>query len=297
MITKEEEKEFVTIIAESFLDYEEAQVYFTLVKQGTKGTIVKELTEELSPLKRTTIYSILNRLIEKECVKEGGRSNTTKRAKLFVAIKPSKVLRAFLIREKRKLKKLEEIELMYSDRLDNVYNKGIQLTQEDLHPFISSYLRPLIKNNWKVLSQNYFEGKETYGYDVFDYELKTPSRHLFLKGGGMVVFVFDRKIEQDKSTIEFSMTQLKRKGKADIMRDGTFKEINMKDGFTEICGHTFPAIILEGMFKRKKSFEQVGQTIVIPIKNKIFFVWSEDGKYEKEIVRTVLDNEKIPIIE
>ena len=68
------------------LNYEEAQIYFTLLKYGKSGTIVRKLREELSYIERTTIYSILRRLIEKGCVHEEKSSNESKRLEIITGL-------------------------------------------------------------------------------------------------------------------------------------------------------------------------------------------------------------------
>ena len=68
----DKEEKFVRALEKSGLNYNEALVYFSLIKLGQKGATVYELDHHFTPfLKRTTIYSILHKLIELGCVREG----------------------------------------------------------------------------------------------------------------------------------------------------------------------------------------------------------------------------------
>lgn len=84
---------------------EEAQIYFTLLKYGKKGTVVRKLREELPDIERTTIYSILKRLIEKNCVK----SDESKKLKTFIAVNPTKFFKTIYLKKKRNLKNFKNL--------------------------------------------------------------------------------------------------------------------------------------------------------------------------------------------
>ena len=63
MSEKIKEKELIEVLQNTGLNYKEALIYFTLMKLGPKGCMVRDLTHVL-PIKRTTIYSILRKLIK-----------------------------------------------------------------------------------------------------------------------------------------------------------------------------------------------------------------------------------------
>ena len=62
-------EDFIQALEKTGLTHEEALVFFTLAKHGKKGTYIKDLTDHI-PIKRTTIYSIVNRFHDKGFVRE-----------------------------------------------------------------------------------------------------------------------------------------------------------------------------------------------------------------------------------
>ena len=102
MITEEKTQEFLKAIQKTGLNYDESRIYYTLIQHGKNGTYVKDLNEHLD-IERTTIYSILKRLIVKGCVLESDRSNAPKKARMFIAFEPTKFFNKILIKKKKEL--------------------------------------------------------------------------------------------------------------------------------------------------------------------------------------------------
>ena len=94
-------EDYIQALQETGLTREESQIYFTLIQHGKKGTYIKDLTEHL-PIKRTTIYSILNRLIDNGCVNLNRELDGPKGAKIF-----SDISTELYIDKKKKKKKME----------------------------------------------------------------------------------------------------------------------------------------------------------------------------------------------
>ncbi|GAH36275.1 unnamed protein product [marine sediment metagenome] len=211
-IMASKENAFINSLQKMALNYEEALIYFNLIKHGQTGTIVRKLNEVLFSIERTTIYSILRRLIEKGCVKEGYPSEDHKKIKTFIAIEPIKYFNKIFLKKKRDLEELQEIRLKILNNLQDIYKRGLEVSYDDLDPFIKPYFKPLLKKGWKVKTQKITKGINLLGGDFYyEYQLQVPKKlYKNINILGFSVSIFDSDIQNDDITLKFFINQLKK---------------------------------------------------------------------------------------
>lgn len=284
---------FIPILNDLGLNLEEAKIYLMILRHGVNGMIVKRIIENF-PIKRTTCYSLLDRLIKKKFIFEGDRSNTSKRAKTYVAVEPITQFKYLVQKKKKELKELEELSLMYSDTFQKLYQEGIKFSLENLDPFIIPYLKPLLEKGWKIKSQIVEKTSEFFDFDIYDYDLEVPNARL-IDESGFHIFVFGDDIEKNFNVQKFLTEQLKRKTKAEIVNKSGLKDIKIKDGFITLFKKNFPSIIVEVKFPGTKTYQEVSKTAILPIKNKIFGIWAESLGILEEMAIYILLEEGIKV--
>ncbi|MFX1257811.1 MAG: hypothetical protein ACFFAN_08130 [Promethearchaeota archaeon] len=290
MIDKKKRNEFIDSLQKMELNYKEALIYFKLIKYGQSGTIVRKLNEELHFIDRTTIYSILRRLIEKACVIEGPPSDDFRRATTFIAIEPAEYFNKIFLKKKQELVELREMKQSTLILLQNIYESGLEISSNDLDAFILPYFQPLLKKEWKVKSQKVEQGLNLFGGNLYyEYQLQVP-RKLYKNVNllGFLVSIFDSDVENNKITLKFFIHQLKKIIKQ--MHQADFNEINISDGEVEYFTKLFPTIIIKAKDKRSKAYLEFGRTVILPIKNKIFFIWEELRHENVEPNKTEIHN-------
>jgi predicted transcriptional regulator len=216
-------EEFIEGLQKLGLSYNEAKVYYYLITYGKKGTIVKNLKEN-TKLERTTIYSILNRLLDIGCVLESKKRDASKQAKTFIAVNPERYMEQFLHYKRNKLKELEKIKDSIIPRLETLFLHSKEFSFELVDDFIKPYFFPLIENGWKI--QEYIVEKNSiiYGFDLYDCVLFNPNAK-FVKEAGFMILKYDHIIENDETTLNYMYGLLKRKGREEILN----KDIGVKD--------------------------------------------------------------------
>ncbi|MFW9899047.1 MAG: helix-turn-helix domain-containing protein [Candidatus Thorarchaeota archaeon] len=268
------EKSLIDSLQKMDLNYEEAQIYYNLLKHGKKGTIVRKLREELPFIERTTLYSILKRLIEKKCVKEGPQSGDSKKLKIFTATDPTEYFNRIFMRKKKEFEYLKEIKVKIIENLQNMYISGLNLSYDDLDPFIQPYFESLLKKGWIVKTQRKNQGINIFGGELYyEYHLHHPKLSNKIRMIGFLISIYDSDIEKDNMTIKFLTEQLKKIIKE--LHKTDFKRIDITDGEIELFGRTYPSIIIKAEEKASKNYVDFGDTAILPIKNKIFFIWEE----------------------
>ncbi|MBY9006143.1 MAG: hypothetical protein KGD63_05250 [Candidatus Lokiarchaeota archaeon] len=307
MTLKKKEDNLIEILKETGLSYNEALVYFTLLKAGNKGNIVKDLTHTL-PLQRTNIYSILHKLIELNCVKESGFAEKSKNATIFIAIEPINYLENLVRNRQNKLHKIQEIQKDYSDVFQSIFLEGMEFSYDEIDLIIKPYLKPLIEKGWKIKS--YFERKETlmFYYKVFDCMLFTQNARI-LNDCSFHLFIFDYSIEDDENAFLFFLQGLKRKTKEMKSYFFDIKEFKLFDDSIELSGKTYPIFNMKIKVKEIKNsdyfiknssafrdietlnlddFYEIGKAVILPIKDKIFYLWAESDKILKELTEPII---------
>jgi DNA-binding MarR family transcriptional regulator len=291
------DNELIDTIRQFGFTREEAWIYFSLVRYGKRGPIVKELVKETS-IGRTTVYAILNRLIEKGAVLRRGSSNTAKKSTLFVATEPILFFSEIIEEKKKRLNDLEERYLLYHDHYQRLYQQGIEYTFETLDPFIQPYLKTLmLEKGWTVVSQIVEKGMSTFGCDVFAYELRIPEttsgEENYRNRAYFVIYAFDYDIETNETSKQFFLDLARRKTRDNIRIGGHFTDVKLKDGEISLFGRTWPAFFAS--VKINQNYIDVGPIPIFSIKNKLIFLSTGMPIFLKVLAQAVYEVEKIPI--
>ena len=295
------EHEIIELLENIGLTRNQARVYFALIKAGNKGNIVRELDHALD-IKRTNIYPILNDLIELGCVRESGQAEKSKNATIFTAIDPAEFIDHIIQRKHAEIDQLLEIKKIHSIYLQNIFKKGIEVKLDEIDSSLRPYFISLIDSGWRI--ESYVERKELalFNYQVYDCLLHAPNAH-YLKDCSFHLFVFDYNIEGDKNALEFFTQGLKRKTKEMKSYFYDVKQIQLIDDkllmfdkemrcFKMMVkikdledSEYFPKILqISKKNLRKNHYYEIGKAIILPIKEKIFYLWAESDEILKEMV-------------
>ncbi|MBN1217116.1 MAG: hypothetical protein JXA99_16975 [Candidatus Lokiarchaeota archaeon] len=288
------------------LNKNESKVYYYLIKCGQKGTIVKQLTDNLN-LKRTTVYSIVKKLERNGFVMELGNSSQSKCATIFAAINPLKFFDKIVSNKKKELELLEELRLMYSDRLENIYNQDVEYSLEDIDENLKLYFVPLMNKGWKLISYIREYKTPLIDHDTYDCKLESPNK-TFYPHVGFLLFNFDHNIENDNITQRYFMKMLKKKGKEEILFNTDLEDINLIETKIKFNNISFPGFKFElnvDLVEKSNDFYFlneiikkhprnnitnsliIGISIVIIISNQMFVLWGENKKILNEIVNLI----------
>ncbi|MFW9902250.1 MAG: helix-turn-helix domain-containing protein [Candidatus Thorarchaeota archaeon] len=334
------EVKFIRVLEKSGLNYNEALVYFSLIKLGQKGATVYELDHHFTPfLKRTTIYSILRKLIELGSVREGEQKQGSRKVTLFIANKPEEYYDKIILKKQKELDSLKKLKEKYLDYLSIIYQEGIEYNIEELDDFIQPYLKPLVKKGWIITS--YLVKKEVplFEYSVYDCMLKSPNAK-YLKENSFHLFLFENDIEKDTTSLQFFIKGLRNKTHEIISYFSDIKRYKLDDKQLTFYNKTYPGFNLTvklNDLKNSKFFDEVidgirsywkkgdigghlandskelqeqisnqektlfsndsidiWKAVIIPIKNKLFFLWAESYEILNEMVEPIFIIEKIP---
>ncbi|MFX1298149.1 MAG: helix-turn-helix domain-containing protein [Promethearchaeota archaeon] len=304
------ENELLELLNDIGFTRNQALVYLALIKAGMKGSIVRELDHALD-IKRTNIYPILSDLIQLGCVREGGQAEKSKNATIFIATDPVEFLEQLIQKKRTEIENLQQIKKTHSKSLQTIFNKGIQVELEEIAPKLKEYFKPLIESGWWI--QSYVERQELamFNYQVYDCLLHAPHAR-FLKDCSFHLFIFDYDIEQDSNALEFFKQGLKRKTKEMKSYFFDIKQFQLVDDKLNIFKkqlHCFNMHVkikdlenseyftdLFGEFKeseRKNQYFEIGKAVILPIKEKIFYLWAESEKILKEMIKPILKIEVV----
>ncbi len=265
------------------LTKEESKVYLMLLPQGKNGDVVGHLKDSLA-IGRTTIYGILERLLEKNWVKEEEISKNPRRVK-YIANPPLMIMNLMIEKKEEELISLRDKSLFIGDLLDKLYQGPKKMTLENIHPIGQKYLKPLIEKEWKITSE-VIERSDSMGRITFDYELKGKG---FPKDSGLIIFQYDRDIEEDGYLIQSVLSMLKSKSDYEIRKDKIpgFEDLKLED--TTFGNYNGFLVYIKLKFKRK--WWLVGKEVVIPLKNQIFLIHGNKENFQ-ELMDRVLNAEK-----
>ncbi|MFX1394901.1 MAG: hypothetical protein ACFFAH_15175, partial [Promethearchaeota archaeon] len=70
-----------------------------------------------------------------------------------------------------------------------------------------------------------------------------------------------------------------------------FEGLKARPGEITLFGKSYPSLIFEIKLKNKQKFISPIKTAVIPLENKIFFIWAYRKKVIQEIVASILSVE------
>ncbi len=304
------ENEIIELLKDIGFTRNQALVYLALLKAGTKGSIVRELDHALD-IKRTNIYPILSDLIEIGCIKEGGQAEKSKNATIFIAIDPVKFLDHLIQRKKTEIENLLQVKETHSKSLHTIFKKGIEVNLDDIASKLKDYFKPLVDRGWWI--QSYIERKELamFNYQAYDCLLHAPHAR-FLKDCSFHLFIFDYDIERDINALEFFKQGLKRKTKEMKSYFFDIKQFQLTDDKLNVfekqlhCfnmlikikdlenSEYFTEIVIEiKEYERKNQYYEIGKAVILPIKEKIFYLWAESEEILKEMIKPILKIEAV----
>lgn len=309
-----QETSFIEVLQKIGLNYREALVYFTLIKSGTRGSIVKELIHALpGEMKRTTVYSTLRKLINMGIVKESGHADTSKNATIFIGTRPSKYFKSLIMSKEKEIELIKKSMEKNMQNLEKIYSDGIELKFDDLDEFIKPYFKPLMDNGWKVKSFIMRRDVPLLDYVVYDCMLYAPHAN-YLKDNSYHVFIFDYNIEKDKNALQFFINRLKKKTREMKSYFFDIKQFQFFDDSISLENREYPVFKMGAKLEElkkseyftqaklglkeipdenKENFYEIGKTAIIPIRNKLFYIWAESNKILKEMILPILEIEDI----
>ncbi len=235
------------------LSEDDAKVYLALLRKREKGEKVGQLDKELD-LKRTHIYRIIDRLIEKDWVDKLARTPTG--AQYYTARPLTDLLDNFIREKKEEIKVLEGLKLIITENL---------------------------VNGWKIISDMEKEQKNQFDLDIQEIIGNE-------KDFGIVIYEYDRIIKGEENLdkvklriyskkLETIINERKEIGKLKDLVEVKINEIDIQNYVgSEIC------------VKFKKESETanslgedwiiVAKLVSIPIDNKIYIIWGSERKFE-----------------
>ncbi len=300
MVKKKIEDDNIKALQEIGLNYEEALIYYTLLKFGQKGTTVRKLKHELREIERTKIYQILQKLITKECIIDIKSSETLKKAKLFIALEPSKLFNKALSYKEEKLKSLESKRQIFIKKLQNIYEREEEYRIEDIVPLMQPYIKPLLEKKWKVSFQAVEKGSKTFGYDFYEYYIDPPDMH-FLKGYcGFHIYVFDHILSKQEYDIEsnFAILQTKRKIHEIFLNEFKAKNIRIMESEITILGKSYFSLIVDIKPEKSKEYSEAAfECLLLPLDDKIFFIGAIKPEKTIEMFKIILRVKRVAFIE
>ena len=254
------EEEYIQILQKIGLNHSDATLYFALLKEGPKGSTVYELVNHFEGnLKRTTIYSILRKLIIMGCVMEGKTKDNERKATVFVAIQPRIFFKKLITEKEKEVENLKKIEDTHVEYLDLLYQKGGEYSLKDIDEILHPYLKPLVKKGWKITSFSQTKGMPMFEYEVYDIMFK-PKRFRYINEVSFHAFIFDYDIEHDENGLAFFIRGLKKKTNEIIQHFSQLKEYSLEDTNLTFFNKNysgFHLLVKVEELKRSKYYEKI----------------------------------------
>ncbi|MHA1931707.1 MAG: helix-turn-helix domain-containing protein, partial [Promethearchaeota archaeon] len=290
------------------LTHNQSLIYFTLLKAGRNGSIVREL-DHVTDIKRTNIYPILHELIDLGFIIEGGYAEKSKNAAIYIAAEPINLITQLIQKKRDEINYLNKFKEINAKSLQNIFQEGIEITLDEIDPILRDYFKPLIMSGWKIHSYVKRNNIPMFDYEVYDCILYAPHAKI-LKDCSFHLFKFGYDIQNDKNALEFFSQSLKRKTKEiksyffDIKQiqlldekvkffDNTFQGYKMRIKINDLKNSRyFSEELKEDTRKGKSPFFEIGKAVIIPIKNKLFYFWAESSQILSEIIEPIIKNEK-----
>jgi Fe2+ or Zn2+ uptake regulation protein len=223
---------------------------------------------------RTTIYGILDRLIEKGWVKGIEVKKKPKRTH-YIAHSPIKMLDKIINKKETELKQLKDSYIFIGDNLEKIFQEKKELTLENIHPGFIKYLKPLIERKWEIKSE-VIERSESLSRTIFDYELVAP-KGFPTNDCGFIIFEYDRNIETDENLIKAALATYKSKTEYEIRSHDIpgFTDLKIEDAIFE--GYVGAKVYIKE--EVQKEWILVGNEAVIPIKNRLFLIHGAEKNF------------------
>ncbi len=291
------------------LTHNQSLIYFTLIKAGKNGSIVRDL-DHATDIKRTNIYPILHELIDLGCIIEGGYAEKSKNAAIYTAIEPIFFIDHLIQKKRDEINHLQKFKETNAKSLQYIFQEGIEITLDEIDPILREYFKPLIMSGWKIHSIVKRNDIPMFDYEVHDCMLYAPHASI-LKDCSFHLFTFGYDIQNDKSALEFFTQSLKRKTKEIKSYFFDIKQIQLLDEKVEFFNNTFQSYKMRikiNDLKNSKYFSEelkentnmkndiyfeIGKAVIMPIKNKLFYFWAESNQILSEIIEPIIKIEKL----
>ncbi|MFX1365242.1 MAG: helix-turn-helix domain-containing protein [Promethearchaeota archaeon] len=303
------EENFVELLENIGLTHNQSLIYFTLLKAGKNGSIVREL-DHATDIKRTNIYPILHELIDLGCIIEGGYAEKSKNATIYIAIEPKKLVDQLIQKKRDQIDHLQRFKESHVKSLQTIFQEGIEIILDDIDPILKKYFEPLVMTGWKIHS--YIKRKEIpmLDYEVYDCMLYAPHARV-LKDCSFHLFIFGYEIQNDPNTLQFFSQNLKRKTKEIKSYFFDIKQIQLLDEKVKFFNNTFLSYkmlvktsdlknskyfseeLKETIDMKKNEYFEIGKVVMIPAKNKLFYLWAESNQILSEIIEPIIRIEKL----
>jgi len=306
MVRKRISIEILQALDEAGLNSEESLIYYTLLKYGINGATVRKLNLELTEIERTSIYPILQKLINKQWVTGQKSSETLKKAMLFIATEPNKMYQAILSKKENELKKFIEKTKIFTNRLQDIYLREQEFVIEDIYPIIQPYLRKLLENKWKVQNQMYTKGINIFGYDFYRYDIYPPGTVTSqVWYNGFHVYVFNKIItsiinfqenpylDKNNEELKYALIQIKRLAQERFLREYKDVKVKMRETDINFLGQKLYSLKFDVKNKNDTRYREALVSIIFSIENKVFFIWGIDEKIILDIFNSILNAENI----
>ncbi len=302
------EENFIELLENIGLTHNQSLIYFTLIKAGRNGSIVRDL-DHITDIKRTNIYPILHELIDLGCVIEGGYAEKSKNAAIYIAVKPIEFIDHLIQKKKDEINHLQKFKETNAKPLQNIFQEGIEITLDQIDPIIRKYFEPLIMSGWKIHSYVKRNNIPMFDYEVYDCMLYAPHASI-LKDCSFHLFTFGYDIQSDKNALEFFTQSLKRKTKEIKSYFFDIKQIQLLDEKVEFFNITFQSFkmqieisdlqnskyfseeLKETLEIKNDLYFEIGKAVIMPFNNKLFYFWAESRQILSEIIEPIIQIEK-----
>jgi len=239
------------------LSIEEAQVYLGLLRKGKKGEIVGKLNEELS-IKRTTIYRILDRLLDKEWVFK--LPGITKGAQIFVARSLTSILDERIEQMEDDLKILKSFRFITGESLDNGWIDVSEIDKES---------KSLLKKGFDFKTLGITGEEKDCGLLIFEYG--SPIKNEIISRAALQLACERLKLSMqiDEDIEEYTNPDLK---------DIKFKNEKVED----YLGSKMSIRFKQGSKTAKMrgtDWIVAAKLVAIPVENKINVIWGSEEKF------------------
>ncbi len=197
---------------------------------------------------------------------------------------------------------------IFDNELESIYQYGLNYQNLELDANIKPYINFLQEKGWKIKLYTQEEKVPVFNYSVYECNLEPPETILY-KDVYFHLFIFDYNIAEDTNGLEFTMKNIKNQSKALIRIYGNISQFTLKDITYSYAKKEFPAYIIKirtenlinhDWFPKLLDFLQIekedelpseieiGLGLIIPIKNKIFYIWAESKNFIDKIMEIII---------
>ncbi len=310
MSTETENETKIQILERMGLNKTDSQVYLVLMKFGLEGTVVYNLIHKLQKkIKRTTLYSVLKKLSALGAIEILEDRSSPRNAKKYRVISPKTFFSNFIKQKKKELRELETMKAIFDNELESIYHHGFDYQNLNLDENIKPYIDFLHEKGWKIKLYTKEERVPVFNYSVYECNLEPPDTVLY-KDIYFHLFIFDYNIAEDTNGLQFTMRYIKNQSKEFIRIYGNISKFTLKDITYSYAEKEFPGYVIKIHSENLRNHEwfsklldflqiekqhdipreiEIGIGVIIPIKNKIFYIWAESKRFIDEIMEIIIN--------